>query len=121
MSIQGRTVAALSVLSVMAASLCAATGDGPGRTAEDPAPVAGWWRTDLGAVPLGTAEDDNRTATALARQWSHYGQGQEEDYGNPVVVAARAAGRPEPPGGGDPPNRRRHAPGAPPTERKGYK
>jgi hypothetical protein len=83
--------------------------------------VAGWWRTGLGAVPLGTAEDDNAAATALAGQWSHFGQGQDADYGHPEVVSARRDGLPVPPGGDDHVIKLDHEPGDPASHRKLYK
>jgi hypothetical protein len=135
MSIQGRAVAVAVVgaLAVIAASVACASDYKPARTATPPgtvtqpetvtlpAAVAGWWSTDLGAVPLGTAAGKTPTATALARQWSHYGQGEEDEYGNPVVVSARGAGLPEPPIGGDHTIRLSHPRGNPATEHKLYK
>jgi hypothetical protein len=81
----------------------------------------GWWRTELDTVPLGTAEDDNAVAAALARQWSHFGQGQAAEYGHPQVVSARRDGLPAPPGGDDHLIRLDHEPGDPASQRKLYK
>jgi hypothetical protein len=96
--------------------------DQPAAGAEQPPPVVdGWWRSDLDRVPAGTAERRNGTARALAQQWSHYGQGQEDAYGHPAVVPAAGDDLPEPPAGGDHVIRLDHEPGDPATERKLYK
>jgi hypothetical protein len=143
-SFLSRTVAilgALSVVSVVGVSVVGAADDGPGPSVATPVlpsavastdpsaapavtvprPVAGWWRSDLNAIPLGTAKYDNRTATALARQWSHYGQGEEQRYGFPVVASARQDGLPAPPAGGDRTLRLAHAARNPASQRKLYK
>ena len=121
MSNPGHAGTALGAAVLAAVSLVGPAVEGEGPSAPPPPSAAGWWRTDLSAVPLGTAEDDNPTGTALARQWSHYGQGQEDDYGRPSVVSARADGLPAPPAGGDHTIRLRHSPGDTATHRKLYK
>jgi hypothetical protein len=119
MSLRGRIVVA-GVSTMIAAGFLTAACDRPEPAVPDPAVVAGWWRSDLAAVPLGTASGHNPTATALARQWTHYGQGQESDYGHPVVASARRDGLPAPPVGGDHTIRLSHQPGDPATQRKLY-
>ena len=121
MPLRGRTAVLAGLLVTLAAAVAGAAGDSPAREVTVPPVVAGWWRTDLTGVPLGTAEGDNPTATALAEQWSHHGQDQEDDYGNPAVVSAHAEGLPEPPAGGDRVIRLDHPPGDPATHRKLYK
>lgn len=111
---------AAALVLVLGSSAAAACDPGPAQ----PAAVSGgadWWRTDLDAVPAGTAEQGSPTAEALARQWSHHGQGQERDYGLPTVIAAGRDGLPAPPTGDATTIRLAHEPGDPATQRKLYK
>ncbi len=85
------------------------------------ATVAGWWHTELDDVPLGTAEGDNAVASALARQWSHFGQGEIAAYGRPVIASTQSGGLPPLPGGEDHAVRLDHEPGDPASHRKLYK
>ena len=107
-----------SALLLTGGAVVAGTDDDP---APEPPAVTGWWRTDLGAVPLGPAAADTTAGAALARQWTHFGQGQEADYGHPEVVSAAARGLPAPPGGEDHVLELRHPPGDPASHRKLYK
>jgi hypothetical protein len=117
---RGLRAAVAVVLVVGALSFGEVPRDRPPRTALLPF-AAGWWRTDLDAVPLGTAQDDNAVSTALAQQWSHFGQGQVAEYGHPELVSARRGGLPVPPGGDDHAIRLDHEPGDPASQRKLYK
>jgi hypothetical protein len=118
-----RATGAGAALLLAATALSCAAGP-PERRA---APVAalpvveGWWHTELDDVPLGTAQGDNAVASALARQWSHFGQGETAAYGLPEVASTRGDGLPAPPGGDDHTIRLDHEPGDPASHRKLYK
>jgi hypothetical protein len=109
------------LLAVVAVSFCEVPRDRPAPPMAMLPVVAGWWHTELDAVPLGAAEGANTVATELARQWSHFGQDEAADYGHPEVASARRDGLPAPPGGGDHAIRLDHEPGDPATQRKLYK
>nr|WP_296065424.1 hypothetical protein [uncultured Actinoplanes sp.] len=118
----GFVVAVVAVLlAVVAVSFAGSPRDRPPPPAGQLPVVAGWWRTQLDAVPLGTAESDNDVAAALARQWSHFGQGEAAAYGLPEVASARRDGLPAPPGGDDHAITLDHEPGDPASHRKLYK
>jgi hypothetical protein len=118
----GAAAAAAVLLGAVAVSVRGVPRGRPPATTTAPLPVvAGWWRTELDAVPLGTAVGDNAVTTALAGQWSHFGQGQVAEYGHPEVTSLRGDGLPLPLGGDDHAIRLDHEPGDAATQRKLYK
>jgi hypothetical protein len=79
---------------------CGGEGGAPaGPPAAAVHPVASHWWTDLDGIPTGAAREGSRTGDALGKVWSHFGQGQENDYGYPEIVSASQEGLPAPPAG----------------------
>jgi len=85
-----------------------------------PAPAGGYWRSDAEDIPLGEAVYGNAIASALGRQWTWYGQTQENLEGHPEIVSAKAEGILGPPAG-DRVIKLMHVAGDPATHHKLYK